>query len=137
MGRWLRWLGGGTLLLGAVLVGAAVASGEAELALVVFLPVIYGGGLLLGAGIACLIAGFVLWFFGLGIEPVRAPPEPIVPAAAPPPAERAARRFGGVVFLGPFPIAFGSDQRAAFWALVGGAVLLALILVFVTAGFFL
>lgn len=134
MSGWLRWMGIGALVVGAFLIGGAIASGEAELALAVIFPVIYGGGPLLAAGIAALLAGFVLWFLGLAGGPAALPAVPAeLPERPTVPAE-ARRRFGGVVFIGPVPIAFGSDQRAAFWALVGGAILVALLLALVLGG---
>jgi len=109
--------------------GLAVAPDEAEVRCGVAFLQFHGRGLLdeLVEVIAqlFLVAGFAASFFAL---PFRAEPEAVVPPTGPsPPAQAPAatpsRRWGGVVFLGPIPIVFGSDARMTRTMLLLGIVL--------------
>jgi uncharacterized protein (TIGR00304 family) len=122
-----------TLAGGAAVVGIAVASGAARVALVVFVPVIYGSSLLLGVGIALLIAGFLALPFAFAAPPDAssvAGEEPLLPASA--------VRSGGLVLIGPVPIVWGSWSRMpartrAILAALGAAVLAIAVVVWVIA----
>jgi len=39
-------------------------------------------------------------------------------------------KVGGVIFIGPIPIIFGSDKKMALWALVLGVIIFAVYLIF-------
>ncbi len=122
--RWIHWLGLGLLLAGGALMVASVATGQGQVSLVLIVPVFWGTGALGFLAVATLFLGFGVLLFGplfqgvpLGTESAEAPtPEPPAVATAPP----AAPRYGGVVVVGPFPIAFGSDRQLATWMLVVG-----------------
>lgn len=108
------------LLSGAGLVGGAVASGSARVALFLVVPVVTGGSLLFLVGVLLLVLGFLSVPLAYAAEPR---PEPTLPpeAAAPTPG-----RSGGVVLIGPFPFFFGSFRSAPRWvrwtaALAGAA----------------
>jgi len=99
-----------------------VARGEANLYLVLVVPVIVGTGPLAFLGIFLVFAGFLLTFL---LWPVRVDMEPegrgvsaVSPDGTPP-----ARRWGGVLFLGPIPVIFGSDPRMTRTMLLVGVVL--------------
>src|SRR5207247_779959 len=119
-----RWLGLGLLLAGAGLLAASVATGQGQVFLLVVFPVFVGTGVLGFLGVAVLFLGFVVLLFGPLLESAppgtgTAPPpsaEPEAPAGAPPTRPR----YGGLVVVGPFPIAFGSDSEVAKWMLVVG-----------------
>jgi len=122
--RWLRWLGLALLLAGGGLIAASVATGQGQVFLLFVIPAFVGTGVLGFLGVGVLFLGFVVLLFGSllqGAPPgtgAAAPPspEPRAPAGAPP----ARPRYGGLVMLGPFPIAFGSDSEVAKWMLVIG-----------------
>ncbi|OYT62686.1 MAG: hypothetical protein B6U69_01190 [Thermofilum sp. ex4484_15] len=45
---------------------------------------------------------------------------------------RGRARVGGVLFVGPVPVVFGSDEQVAKWALILGLIVLALTLILFT-----
>ena len=134
-------LAAATLLAGLALLVLAGMRGEAELHLVVVIPVVSGTGALFGLGVLLFMAGFVLLFLGMSMRAATAvegpPPERPTPPApsrvpsqeAPPPAGRA--EWGGVVFIGPVPIAFGSSPRMGRWMVLAAVVMGVLLLVFI------
>lgn len=121
-------------LLGPLLLVAGVAcltvgylQGEARLSLFVIFPVVTATGGWSALGILLVIAGFFAFFFTWPTWTVAEPMPPsapergvarVEPASAPP-----ARRWGGVVFLGPVPVVFGSDAKVARWMILVGALL--------------
>ena len=120
--RLIRWLGPVSVLAGALMMALAVARGEASVYLVFIIPVIVGTGPLAFLGVFLVFAGFLLtfllWPFRFEAEPEGQDIRPVSPEGAPP-----ARRWGGVLFLGPIPVIFGSDPRMTRTMLLIGAVL--------------
>ncbi|UCE92064.1 MAG: DUF131 domain-containing protein [Methanobacteriota archaeon] len=109
---------------GATAVAAAVATGEAEASLFLVFPVFSGssGLFLLGVGlvVASILAGFAAMIGGVG-----APEGQFRGSTETADGRRATRerpRVGGVVLIGPIPIAYGSDARMAVAALALAAV---------------
>jgi len=132
----VRWLGFGVFALGVALLALAVARGEAVLYLVLIFPVVQATGLLAFGAIAAMFVGMLLFFVAFAMS---SPPVPVSPSGiAPPPPEALPAetapprrtRSGGVVFLGPFPIIFGSDAQVARWMIVAAAVLFVLLVAF-------
>jgi len=124
----LACLVGGVALL---TYGASVGQGQVYLVFIV--PVFTGSGPIPFAGIALIMLGFVLGFLSLARIPLAAegpapPAEPSPTASAPPTAP--AKRFGGVVFLGPFPVVFGSDKTMSKYMLVLAVAMTVLLLAF-------
>jgi len=111
------------LLAGLVCIGVAVARGEATAFLVLVFPVVTGSGPLILAGILFSFLGFFATFTFWPGRPIGvAASEEFAPATdttGPAPT----RQWGGVVFLGPFPIVFGSDPRMTRMMLLVGIVL--------------
>lgn len=99
--RAIRALAAVLLIAGVALAAAAVATGEADLALLIILPVIYGGGALLALSILLLLGAFVLLFLSF-------PAEERDREARTEGSGRTERRAGGVILIGPIPIIFGS-----------------------------
>jgi len=125
--RWASGAAAGLLLAGVAILALAVATQEAHLALVVFVPLVYGSSILFGVGIAVFVAGFVALPFALaGALP---PPVDRPASTAPPTGVRA----GGFVLIGPVPIVWGSHRtlprRSRALLAVAGAGLLALAVV--------
>ncbi len=123
-----------TRLLGPALVVAGVAAlawgfvqGETSLNLFLIFPVVTATGAWSALGILLLIAGFFAFFLTWPAAAAPAPAEPTVPPPSPSPAQpslpSAPRRWGGVVFLGPIPVVFGSDAKVAKWMIVVGVLL--------------
>jgi uncharacterized protein (TIGR00304 family) len=137
--RPIRFVGPGILLIGLVALAFAVARGEASVYLIFIVPAVVGTGPLAFLGILAVFLGFFLTFFfwtagalppAVGLPAVR--PPAMGPTEIPGDAEQGtskARRWGGVVFLGPIPLVFGSDPQMTRWMLILGAILaLALVL---------
>ncbi|MCI4321008.1 MAG: DUF131 domain-containing protein [Thermoplasmata archaeon] len=123
-----RWLGPGLIVLGLVLIGAAVATGAARFAVVVVFPVFFGGAsaLFLGGVLSVFLGVF---FLPLAFDPGRRESEPL----ASPLADESTPGSGGFLLIGPVPIFFGAwkhPRRRTYWLAVAvGAVLLVAVLV--------
>ena len=121
--RVIQLTGPAVLIAGLVTLALAVARGEASLYLIVVVPAVVGTSPLAFLGILLVFVGFFLTFFLWSARPPLPRAEPtevpaVTPAKAPPP-----RRWGGVVFLGPIPLVFGSDPQMTRVMLVLGAIL--------------
>jgi len=131
-----RFLGPGFLLAGLVALAVAVARNEASLALVFVVPVVIASGPLAVLGILLIFVGFFLtflsWSAGPMPPPAAGPTE--VPSGAPPEPSRS-RRWGGVLFLGPIPLVFGSDPEMTRMMLILGVILFLALLVLTIALF--
>ena len=108
-----RLAGPAMIGLGVAVTVLAVARGDAHVAWVLIVPVIYGASPL-------LLLGTVLWFLGLGVWIAGATISGADGSSAGP-----AR---GVVLIGPVPIVFGDWGRHRRW--VYGAALVAGVVVF-------
>lgn len=127
--RLTRWIGPSLIVAGAAVLSVALTQGEATLSLFVIFPVITAAGPWAGLGILLLVAGFFalfltlpLWFAATGTESTEREPGTL-PSATRPPPSASPRRWGGVVFLGPVPIVFGSDATVAKWMILVSALL--------------
>lgn len=123
------WVAPVLFAAGIAFLALAFARGEATLSLVVIFPVITATGPWAVLGVLLILASFVAGFFALTrrmTAPVQGAEAP--EAGAPPSTPE--RRWGGVVFLGPLPIVFGSDARVATAMLILAIVLFAGLLVF-------
>jgi uncharacterized protein (TIGR00304 family) len=120
------WLPIALFLAGVLAIGYAVATGEAEVSLVIIFPVFSGSSGLFLLGVLLLVASFFVGFALLafaqsseqevrGTNPVKEP-------------SGTKSSYGGVVLIGPIPIAFGSDKSIAMLMLVIG-IILAVILI--------
>lgn len=119
------------LLTGIGLVILGIAEGEIQVGLVLFfIPYLYGTTSLGSLAILLVFAGLTALVLGsLGSE--RAPGEGEGAAPLAEDRKEVKKEFGGVVLIGPVPIAFGSSSHAALFALILAAcALIALMLVF-------
>src|SRR5438552_17788075 len=101
--RLIRWLGPASLVAGILTIALAVARGEANVYLVLIIPIIIGTGPLAFLGILLVFVGFLLTFLLWPWRPDTDSEAPSVLTGSPegpPPA----RRWGGGVCLGPIPI---------------------------------
>jgi uncharacterized protein (TIGR00304 family) len=104
--------------LGMVLLAYAASVGEMTFTLVVIIPVVQSSSVWALAGMGLIFAAIFLFFFSMatsigGIPMRSGAPSPQTTAPLQP-----AKKFGGVVFVGPIPIIFGSDKKVAKWMLV-------------------
>src|SRR3989475_12749069 len=108
--RLIRWLGPVSVLAGVLMMALAVARGEASVYLVLIIPVIVGTGPLAFLGVFLVFAGFLLMFL---LWPFRFEADPEGQEILPVSSEGAtpARRWGGVLFLGPIPVILESGPR--------------------------
>jgi len=112
------WLPIAIFLGGVACISAAVATGGAEVDLVLIFPVFSGSSGLFLAGVGLIVLSFMVGFFIIatsGTE-VLGETDKVVQRPA---AERKSS-YGGVVLIGPIPIAFGSDKKMAVLMLILG-----------------
>jgi len=122
-----RLLGPALLLGGAAALVWGYVRGEASLNLFLIFPVVTATGAWSALGILLLIAGFfalfLTWTTGIPSEETAPHGPPTVVSSAEPALPGQTRRWGGVVFLGPFPVVFGSDAKVTRWMLIVGVLL--------------
>jgi uncharacterized protein (TIGR00304 family) len=128
------------LVAGAAGLGAAMANGDADLNIVVIVPVISGTGGLFAVSALLFFGGVFLVFLGYSlrslsrmvdmeeVEPVRQPSQG--PGTTPRGATSSSPQWGGVIFIGPIPIAFGSNPGMNRLMLVAAIVMALLFFVF-------
>jgi uncharacterized protein (TIGR00304 family) len=130
-----RLLGPALFIVGAVALAVGVLQGEATLSLFLIFPVVTATGAWGFLGILLMIAGVFVFFLTWSAAPdlshetvPAAPPATPAPPVAPPSERRS--RWGGVVFLGPIPIVFGSNAKVTKWMLLVGVLLFVALVVF-------
>lgn len=118
------------LAAGIAMIVAAVAAGEADVSLLLIFPVISGSGWLFAAGTLLVILSFVLGLILLarGYEGPEIGPETMLTGTMAREPTQKQTKYGGVVLIGPIPIAFGSDKKTATLMLVIGVVLAVVLL---------
>lgn len=112
--------------IGVGLIILSIFRGEAEVALFLIFPVIYGSGVLSVIGIFMIFGSFLLFFF----LPLRRSPEGKERREEWEKQEtRSGSKFGGVVFIGPIPIVFGKDKSITKVMLYIGLIIALILLV--------
>ncbi len=119
-----------SILIGAGLLLYAIFSGEANVALLLIFPVIYGSGFYSLMGILLIMLGTFLLFLS--------PVESLEREAMVYPEEsenwyvenKEKTKFGGVIFIGPIPIVFGSDRNMLRFSIFIGLLMLSLLVIF-------
>jgi len=117
------------LLAGALLVLDAVARGGASVALVVVVPVLFGGSAEFFLGVALVFVGFVTLPWALGYSFEAGEEAPTTEHGGAPPTEVA-----GLILIGPIPIFFGRGSRVSkrtrvLAAVLGGLLVVGLVVV--------
>lgn len=129
------WIPMVIFLAGVATIAYSVATGEARVSLVVIFPVFTGSSGLFLLGILLIVLSFFVGFGMLAMEPTTTGTDgPPTDQADMPQRTRQRTRYGGVVLIGPIPIAFGSDKKLALTMLVIG---IALVIVLFVALFLL
>lgn len=105
---------------GATCIAAAVATGQAEVDLVVVFPVFSGSSGLFLLGIGLILLSFLVGFVMLAILQGSMMVMASDGGRARGPMVEKKTRYGGVVLVGPVPIAFGPNKKIAIVMLVLG-----------------
>lgn len=122
------------LIVGAALVAASVATGETDVSLVVVFPVLTGSGLLFLSGIALIVASFLSGFAAIWAASLASHPQEAAGAAGNGPDGYSAtneHKSGGLILIGPIPIAFGSNRKTARLMLIVGVAIAVAMLIMV------
>ncbi|MEK6987203.1 MAG: DUF131 domain-containing protein [Candidatus Thermoplasmatota archaeon] len=130
--RAARFLGPVLFVGGVAALAVAFLQDQATLNLFLVFPVITALGPWAFLGVLLVAAGFASFLFSWPLREETLPEPPQAPAATVPPGvspTASSRRWGGVVFLGPIPIVFGSDAKVTQWMLLAGVVLFVALLV--------
>lgn len=106
--------------LAIVLIAISVIAGESEFGLFLIFPFVIGSGPVAAVGALLLFIAIIMMFISF----VRQLPEQETLQAAPTRETlgRPERRYGGVVMIGPVPIAFGSDSKIARTMMIIGII---------------
>ena len=129
------WIPVVMFLGGIACIAAAVATGQAEVDLVVIFPVFSGASGLFLLGTALIILSFLAGFAVLALTHTEEIVERASNSGPPRPAIETKTHYGGVVLIGPVPIAFGSDKKTAVLMLVLGiAMAIALVSILLMLG---
>lgn len=120
------------ILFGTAVFALSITSGEGGVALFLIFPVFYSTGALGALGILLIFIGFLLLFLSPFLGATAIEEERRI---APPDFEQDGEkkrevRYGGVVFIGPIPIVFGSDKNYLLYAMLGGFLLLFALIIF-------
>ncbi len=120
---------------GVALIVAAIAAGLAELSLFFVFPVVTGTTPVFFVGVLLIVLGFFLGFILMMMGRLEIDyhmehevHEGRVTYPVPPPGQEpkpeVKTQYGGVILVGPIPIAFGSNRNIAIFMLTAGVVLL-------------
>jgi len=129
------WLPVSVFLGGIACIAAAVATGQAEVDLVVIFPVFSGSSGLFLLGIGLIVLSFVAGFAVLALSQGESAAGVVSDDRPQQQTVKKKTQFGGVVLIGPVPIAFGSDKKMALAMLVIGiAMAIALVSILLMLG---
>ena len=119
MEREMRILALMLLITGIVLLAYSGFRGDLRFSLFFIIPIIYGTGGYAALGVLLTFMGVLLLFltpfFSLTTAQQLEPP-------------KTEKKWGGVIFIGPLPIIFGSDTKIALILAVVGLLLLLLLI---------
>lgn len=118
-----------TFIAGIAVIALAVATGEARVELVLIFPVFSGSSGLFLLGVVLILLSFIAGFALLALaqaELLKASDGSVESQDIGKTKEET--KYGGVVLIGPVPIAFGSERRIALAMLVAGIVVAVIIL---------
>lgn len=115
----------GLFITGVACIAGAVLTGQGDVSLFLVFPVFSGSSGLFLLGTVLIISSFVTGFMFLMMGQVELAGADLGQTSEEAGQVRGStgRRYGGVVLIGPVPIAFGSDKNIALAMLVLGIVL--------------
>lgn len=123
----------GLIVIGIIVLAVGALNGDGEFIILLFIPVYrgtgpyaLGGGLLIFLGI---VVGMIYLFKTYVPAPFK---EPQGKSQAPGGGQRAppmgGAKHGGVVFLGPVPIVWGSDAKTTLYTIIIGIIVVTTVL---------
>ena len=118
----LFFIGIGLMIVGAI-------TGKGGVFLLFFIPVFYGTGIFSMLGVLCIMFAMIVLFYSFVFSFHQPVSENILYPSEPNYEYRKKSKIGGVIFLGPIPIVFGSDRNTVN-VMVITAVLFALMILF-------
>lgn len=117
------WLPVLVFVTGIACIAVAVASGDADVSLVLIFPVFSGSSGLFLLGTLLIVLSFFVGFAMLAMGQLElGKMQRELGQSSEPPAQKDTK-YGGVLVIGPVPIAFGSDRDVAIVMLIIGIVL--------------
>ncbi len=124
------------LVAAAAVIVVGVGLGELHFGLLLFIPVVYGSGLAAGIAALLIFAAFILFAVSFGrTAEEHAGPESTYSGDRREAATAVRKGVGGVIFIGPIPIIFGSDRKIAGYMMILAVVILVLLVIALLAGF--
>ncbi len=133
----LRYFAVAMMIAAAAFIAFGVADGRLHIGFLLIIPIIYGSGAEAVAPALLVFLAFVLFAIsstggqegeaGTGYNRQQ---DTVRETA------KTRRAFGGVIFIGPVPIVFGSDRRITGYMIVAAVVILILLLIAFFAGLF-
>lgn len=118
--------------IGFALLAYAALQGAVSVHLVLVVPVLTASGPIAAMGALSAIGGLIAWLWIGFADAVEAPEpadEPSRPPDGPERASEPSTRGGGVLLLGPIPIAWGTERGSLLTVIVAATVLLVVALV--------
>lgn len=122
------WVPVAMFVVGVSLIAAAVITGEADVTLFLVFPVFSGSSAVFMLGTLFIVLSFFVGFFMLALGQAEAQRMAFGPDRQAAVKHEPRTEYGGVVLVGPFPIAFGSDRKMAVVMLVVGIVIAIIVL---------
>lgn len=119
------WIPVSMFAAGLALIISAVATGEAEVSLFLIFPVFSGSSAPFLLGTVLIVLSFIVGFLMLAMGQLELQTTGTWPQTTRGPGagqEPVKKEYGGVVLIGPVPIAFGSSRSIALFMLVLGIV---------------
>ena len=129
--RPIIWVPIAVFVSGLACIAAAAVGGEADVRLILIFPVFSGSSWLFILGTLLIVLSFFVGFAIVaigGTEADRSQPGSVEPRS--PATSQRRTTYGGVVLVGPIPIAFASSKNMAIFMLMIG---IALAMVFLGA----
>ncbi|MBS3777925.1 MAG: DUF131 domain-containing protein [Candidatus Thermoplasmatota archaeon] len=128
-------------ILGLVFLGYGIFIGEISFGLAVFIPFIISSGVFGFAGIGCLFLSILSLFFILprltwNQYQQDSSLEYEDKSFSEPTSSEKKTKIGGVIFLGPIPIVFGSNKKITKAMILVSIIILIIMLVFVMLHFY-
>lgn len=132
------------LLVAILLLSAGIAFlvisafyGEGEVGLILFIPFFYGDDVWAVLGIICIVFAMLLGFIGVASRTLYFPMRSDESEKQIEFAERKVeKKIGGVVLIGPVPIAFGSDIKMVIIAIILAIILIVIVFLLLIFSYF-
>jgi len=112
-----------------VAIVAAAASGEVDVSLFLIFPVFSGSSALFLIGTLLIVLSFIVGFVMLAMGQVEIGNlQTDATGSRPQQGSQKQVKYGGVVLVGPVPIAFGSERSIAIFMMILGVIIAVMVL---------